>query len=141
MKKNGVFYVPTTGLKDLIDFDKLDPHKRTKAEYVDPLADASVEAAIRAGVKIALGTDAPLIPHGKNAYEIVVLTKRGMSPMEAIQSATIVPAELIQIDRLGEIREGWHADIIGVDSNPLEDISALQSVSFVMKGGQIVKNN
>lgn len=140
MKENGVFYVPTTGLMDFIDLDKLDPKKRSKAEYVRPLANESVEAAVKAGVKVALGTDAPLIPHGDNAYEIVGLTKKGMSPKEAIQSATIVPAELIRADRLGEIREGWHADIIGVDSNPLEDISALQSVSFVMKGGQIVKN-
>jgi len=140
MKKNGVFLVPTNGLMDLINFDKLDPRKRAKAEYVDPLADESLVAAIKAGVKVAIGTDAPLIPHGMNAYEIVKMTERGMSPLEAIQAATIVASELARIEELGELREGWHADIIGVDTNPLEDISSLQSVDFVMKAGNIFKN-
>jgi imidazolonepropionase-like amidohydrolase len=125
---------------DLINFDKLDPRKRAKAEYVDPLADKSLVAAIEAGVKVAIGTDAPLIPHGMNAYEIVKMTERGMSPLEAIQAATIVASELARIEELGELREGWHADIIGVDTNPLEDISSLQSVDFVMKAGNIFKN-
>jgi imidazolonepropionase-like amidohydrolase len=140
MKKNNVFLVPTNGLMDLIDFEKLDPRKRAKAEYVDPLADRSLAAAIEAGVNVALGTDAPLIPHGMNAYEIVKMTERGMSPLEALRSATTVSAELIGIENLGQIREGWHADIVGVDANPLEDITVIQSVTFVMKAGQIVKN-
>jgi len=75
-----------------------------------------------------------------NAYEIVKMTERGMSPLEALRSATTVSAELIGIENLGQIREGWHADIVGVDANPLEDITVIQSVTFVMKAGQIVKN-
>jgi imidazolonepropionase-like amidohydrolase len=141
MIEAGAFLVPTNGLMDRIDFARLDSRKRAKAEYVEPLADQSLEAAIKAGVKVALGTDAPLIPHGQNAYEIVAMTKRGMSPAEAIRSATIVAAELTRIEKLGEIREGWHADIIGVDSNPLEDVAALQTVSFVMKGGRVFRND
>ena len=140
MIRNDVFLVPTNGLMDLIDFEKLDPRKRAKAEYVDPLADQSLVAAIKAGVKVALGTDAPLIPHGMNAYEIVKMTERGMSPAEAIRSATTVPAELIGMEKLGEIREGWHADIIAVDSDPLQDIASVQSVTFVMKGGEVMKH-
>lgn len=141
MIRNNVFLVPTRGLMDLLDFEKLDPRKRAKAEYVNPLADQSLIAAIDAGVKVAIGTDAPLIPHGENAYEIVKMTERGMSPMEAIQSATTVAAELIGIDRLGAIKEGWHADIIAVDSNPLDDIATLQSVTFVMKAGKVMKTS
>jgi imidazolonepropionase-like amidohydrolase len=140
MIRNDVFLVPTNGLMDLIDLEKLDPRKRAKAEYVDPLADQSLVAAIKAGVKVALGTDAPLIPHGMNAYEIVKMTERGMSPAEAIRSATTVAAELVGIEKLGEIREGWYADIIAVDTNPLQDIRSVQSVSFVMKGGIVMKN-
>jgi len=141
MIKNDVFLVPTNGLMDLIDYEKLDPRKRAKARFVDPLADRSLMAAIKAGVKIALGTDAPLIPHGQNAYEIVKMTERGMSPAAAIQSATTVAAELIGIEQLGEIRTGWHADIIGVDADPLRDITSLQSVTFVMKAGTVVKTS
>ena len=140
MIEKNVILVPTRGLMDLINFEKLDPRKRAKAEYVNPLADQSLVAAINAGVKVAMGTDAPLIPHGKNAYEIVKMTERGMSPLEAIRSATTVAAELIGMEKLGQIKEGWHADIIAVDSDPLEDITSLQSVRFVMKAGKVMKN-
>ena len=141
MIRNNVFLVPTNGLMDLINFEKLDPRKRAKAEYVEPLADQSLVAAIKAGVKVALGTDAPLIPHGMNAYEVVKMTEQGMSPLEAIRSATTVAAELVGVEKLGEIKEGWHADIIAVDANPLEDISSLLSVTFVMKAGTVMKNS
>ncbi|MGB5689139.1 MAG: amidohydrolase family protein [Woeseiaceae bacterium] len=141
MISNNVFLVPTNGLMDLINFEKLDPRKRAKAEYVEPLADQSLVAAIEAGVKVALGTDAPLIPHGMNAYEIVKMTEQGMSPLEAIRSATTVAAELVGIEKLGEIKEGWHADIIAVDADPLQDITSLLSVTFVMKAGTVMKNS
>lgn len=139
MIDRGVFLVPTNGLMDLINMDLLPPQKRAKAEFVSPRMNQSLAAAIKAGVKVALGTDAPLIPHGQNAFEIVKMTERGMSPLQAIQSATVVAAELLRIDDLGQLKPGWHADIIAVDSNPLEDIRALQSVSFVMKGGEVYK--
>lgn len=139
MRERGVFLVPTNGLMDRIDFNLLPPQKRAKAEFVSPRMDQSLSAAIKAGVKVALGTDAPLIPHGQNAFEIVKMTEHGMTPLQAIQSATTVAAELLRIEQLGQLQPGWHADIIAVDTNPLEDISALQSVSFVMKAGEIFK--
>ena len=139
MVDRNVFLVPTNGLMDLIKFDLLPAQKRAKAEYVSPTMNQSSSEAIKAGVKVALGTDAPLIPHGQNAYEIVKMTERGMTPLQAIQSATIVAAELLRIDHLGQLKPGWHADIVAVDTNPLEDIKAVQSVSFVMKAGEIVK--
>ena len=139
MRERGVFLVPTNGLMDRIDFKLLPPQKRAKAEFVSPRMNQSLSAAIKAGVKVALGTDAPLIPHGQNAFEIVKMTEHGMTPLQAIQSATTVAAELLRIDQLGQLRPGWHADIVAVDANPLEDITALQSVSFVMKAGEIYK--
>jgi len=134
-----VVLVPTVGLMDLMNMEMLNPRKRAKAEYIRPLADRSLSAAIKAGVTVAMGTDAPLIPHGQNAYEIAKLVERGMTPDQALRSATIIPAALIGIENLGEIREGWHADIIAVDSDPLADINTLKNVSFVMKAGEIVK--
>jgi imidazolonepropionase-like amidohydrolase len=139
MIEGDVVLVPTVGLMDLMNMEMLDPRKRAKAEYIRPLADQSLSAAIKAGVRVAMGTDAPLIPHGQNAYEIGKLVERGMTPDQALRSATIIPAALIRIENLGEIREGWHADIIAVDSDPLADIKTLENVSFVMKAGEIVK--
>jgi imidazolonepropionase-like amidohydrolase len=76
-----------------------------------------------------------------NAYEIVKMTEQGMSPLEAIRSATTVAAELVGVEKLGEIKEGWHADIIAVDADPLQDITSLLSVTFVMKAGTVMKNS
>jgi imidazolonepropionase-like amidohydrolase len=140
MKKHGVVLVPTSGLMNRIDLSRLDPRKRAKAEYVGPKASESLSKAIKAGVKIATGTDAPLIPHGDNAYEIEVMVERGMTPAEALRASTVIPAELIRMDRLGQIKEGWHADIIAVSKNPLDDITALKQVRFVMKGGRVYKS-
>ena len=86
-----------------------------------------------------VGTDAPLIPHGKNAYEVVKMTERGMTPRQPTQSATMLAAELVNIDKIGQFKAGWHADIIAVDRNPLDDINAVKSVSFVMKAGRVYK--
>ena len=105
----------------------------------EEIAKESLRKAIKAGVKVAVGTDAPIIPHGKNAYEVTVMVDRGMTPAEALRSATIVPAELIRIDNLGQIKEGMLADLIAVGANPLDDIGTLENVSFVMKAGQVYK--
>ena len=95
--------------------------------------------AIEAGVKIACGTDAPAIWHGRNAEELVVLVQRGMTPLQAIRAATTVSADLIDAPDLGRLAPGMLADIIGVPGAPLSDITATQRVSFVMKGGRIYK--
>ena len=142
MKKKGVFLVPTTGLVDLVvkQADKMNPIMAEKAKYVLPIAIQNLKKAIKAGVKIALGTDAPLIPHGKNALELTALVERGMSPIEALKTATINSAELLGVSDRGEIKSGYLADIIAVDSNPLENIKIMESVTFVMKGGVVYKN-
>jgi len=91
---------------------------------------------------IAFGTDSGVSPHGDNALEFIYMVEGGMKEMEAIQSATMTAAQLLRIeDRLGSISEGKLADIIAVNGNPLDDISLLGQVSFVMKGGQIYRND
>jgi imidazolonepropionase-like amidohydrolase len=89
------------------------------------------------GVRIACGTDAPAIPHGKNAKELLALVDRGMSPLQALRAATLVAAELIDKDDRGRIEEGLLADIIAVPGDPVADIAVTEDVRFVMKGGTV----
>tara|TARA_R110002124_G_scaffold60757_1_gene166541 strand:- start:10512 stop:11795 length:1284 start_codon:yes stop_codon:yes gene_type:complete len=140
--QKGAYLVPTTALLDImpLSYDKMNPIVVEKAKYVVPLAIESHEKAIKAGVKIVLGTDAPLIPHGKNALELSAMMKRGMNSIDAIRAATINSAKMLKISDRGEIKEGLLADIIAVELNPLEDIKTLENVKFVMKGGTIYKN-
>jgi imidazolonepropionase-like amidohydrolase len=86
------------------------------------------------------GTDAGVFPHGQNAREFQYMVEAGMPPMAAIQSATIVAARFLRVDdRLGSIERGKTADLVAVPGDPLADITALQRVSFVMKGGAVYK--
>jgi imidazolonepropionase-like amidohydrolase len=99
------------------------------------------EKAVKAGVKIAYGTDSGVYPHAFAGRQMAKMVKHGMTPMQAIQSATTVSAELLSWeDRVGSIEAGKFADIIAVDADPLEDISELERVTFVMKGGQVLKD-
>ncbi len=139
MKKHGVYLVPTTGADAFIDTSKLHPKLAEKAEYVLPLAQKNLRKAIKAGVKIALGTDSPLIPHGQNAYELSAMMAHGLSAADALRSATINSADLLGVDDRGQIKVGLLADIIAVDENPLENMKTTEQVKFVMKGGQVYK--
>jgi imidazolonepropionase-like amidohydrolase len=102
-----------------------------------PKSRTSILAAYKAGVKIAVGTDAPAIPHGKNADELVTLVEWGLPPLAVLRAATVTAAELINADDRGRLAPGQLADIIAVPGNPLEDITVTRSVSFVMKGGKV----
>src|SRR4029453_11213204 len=96
--------------------------------------------AIKAGVKIACGSDAPAIPHGQNAKEICALVDRGMTPMEALRAATITSAERIEADdELGRLAPGYLADVIAVPGDPSHDITTTLDVRFVMKDGVVYK--
>ena len=98
--------------------------------------------AVQAGVKIAFGTDSGVYPHGWNAKQFAYQVKYGQTPMQAIQSATINAAELIGVaEQIGSIRPGKLADLIAVPGNPLEDITQLERVSFLMKDGKIYKRD
>jgi imidazolonepropionase-like amidohydrolase len=100
-----------------------------------------VVKAAQAGVKIAYGTDAGVYPHGGNAKQFAYLLKYGLTSIEAIQSATVNAAELLGwADRVGSIEPGKFADLIAVAGDPVKDVTTLEQVKFVMKGGQVVKN-
>jgi imidazolonepropionase-like amidohydrolase len=135
----GTFLVSTNALTEGWDISKQPAHMQAKAAEIFPKAKESLSRAIEAGVKIASGSDAPAIWHGRNAEELVVLVKRGMTPLQAIRAATTVSAELIDEPQLGRIAPSMLADVIGVPGDPLTDITALQQVRFVMKGGKVYK--
>lgn len=137
---NDTFLVPTTRLADAMDTSHAAPELQAKAAEMFPKARISVKKAYDAGVKIAVGTDAPAIPHGKNADELVALVSRGMSNAAVLRAATVVAAELIQVTDRGRLAEGLLADIIAVPGNPLDDMTVTQDVRFVMKGGQVYVN-
>lgn len=139
MKERGTYLVPTTYLADAIDLDALPAPIRAKAEQILPVAKASVRKAIAAGVPIAFGTDAGVYPHGDNAKELATLVERGMTPLAALQSATVVASGLLGLDDRGQIAEGRLADLIAVEGDPRDDITTMQHVEFVMVGGRVVK--
>ena len=133
--ERGTFLVPTTYLADGMDISHAAPELQAKAAEVFPRAKATISKAIERGARIACGTDAPAIPHGRNAKELIALVDRGMTPLQAIRAATVVSAELIDVDDRGRLEAGLLADIIAVPGNPLEDITVTEHVAFVMKGG------
>ncbi len=96
--------------------------------------------AVKMGVKIAYGTDSGVYPHGVNGRQFKYMVRYGMTPMQAIQSATIRAAELLGKEaELGSIAPGRYADLVAVKADPLADISALEVVDHVMKGGEIIR--
>ena len=139
MVEHGTFLVPTSFLSEGLDISRAAPELQAKAAEVFPKARAMLGKAIKAGVKIACGTDAPAIPHGENAKELWAMVDRGMTPMQALQAATVMSAELIGVDDRGRLEPGLLADIIAVPGDPSIDITTTQQVSFVMKGGTIYK--
>ena len=113
-----------------------------KEKMVGKLQRENFQKAVEAGVKIAFGTDAGVYPHGWNARQFKWMTRFGLSPMGAIQAATINAADLIGIkEKTGSIKAGKKADIIAVANNPIDEISTLEQVQFVMKNGVVYKNN
>ena len=112
-----------------------------KGREVMPAARKNVAHAFASGVKVAFGTDAAVYPHGLNAHEFAVMVKLGLTPLQSIQSATINAADLLGwSDKIGAVEPGKWADIIAVDGDPLQDVTTLERVKFVMKGGEVVKN-
>jgi len=138
MVDHGTFLVPTSYLSEGLDISMAAPELQAKAAEVFPQARAMLGRAIKAGVKIACGTDAPAVPHGKNAKELWAMVDRGMTPMQALQAATMTSAELINREEdLGRLAPGYLADIIAVPGDPSEDITLTEDVRFVMKDGQV----
>jgi imidazolonepropionase-like amidohydrolase len=139
MKQRGTYLVPTAYILTAVDPGAMPPPIKAKMLQVIPLAQESHRKAIKAAVKIAFGTDAAVYPHGDNAREFAVLVGYGMKPIDAIRAATLNAADLLGVTDRGAIAAGMLADLVAVPGNPLEDIHALERVGFVMKGGEVVK--
>jgi imidazolonepropionase-like amidohydrolase len=147
MKEHGTWYVPTLLAGDFVaEHAKMPgyypPQVAAKAAAIGPVILATAGRAYRAGVKIAFGTDAAVYPHGQNAHEFELMVKAGMPPMFALQAATTHAAELLRHEQdLGSVSAGKLADLVAVPGNPLEDISLMTRVRFVMKEGVVYKRD
>ncbi len=143
MKAHGTYFVPTAYLVDWIQVNgHLPPFYYQKMKDVSAVAKANAKKAIAAHIKVALGTDSAVYPHGLNAHELEVYVDQfGMTALAAIQSGTLNAAELMGwSDKAGSLETGKWADIIAVKGDPLRDIKLLQHVSFVMKSGEVYKH-
>lgn len=145
MKEHGTYLVPTLYLGDWMienaGLTRLPPPLLAKAQEVIPAARKNIAHAFASGVKVAFGTDAAVYPHGLNAHEFAVMVKLGLTPLQAIQAATTNAADLLAWNgKVGTLDPGAWGDIIAVDGDPLKDVTVLERVKFVMKGGEIVKN-
>jgi len=147
MKSKGTYYVPTIMAGDWVAEKAKIPNffpalVKPKAKKIGPQIQSTFAKAYKAGVKIAFGTDSGVSAHGDNWQEFILMTNAGMTNQDALKSATIETAKLLRIeDKLGQIKPGMLADIIAVQQNPVEDISTVENVIFVMKDGVIFKDN
>lgn len=146
MKERGTWYVPTLSAGKFTEAKAKEPGfypaiVAQKALAVSPLMMDTFRQAIGRGVRVAFGTDAGVFPHGDNAKEFAYMIEGGMSPMAAIQSATVNASHVLGMEKdLGTLEASKLADLIAVAGNPVEDITELQRVKFVMKDGQVVVN-
>src|SRR6266478_5559509 len=146
MKKNGTYLVPTLFLTEFMQEHLKDSavpeYSKQKMRDVAAAAPVNVKKAFAAGVKVAFGTDAAVYPHGLNAGEFHVYVKLGMTPLAAIQTATINASDLLGPKfAVGSLEPGKFADVIAVDGDPTKDVTILEHVKFVMKGGTVYKND
>src|SRR3974390_2454237 len=144
MKQHGTYLVPTLYLGDwfLENAPKsgVPPSMLAKAKEVMPAARKNIAHAFASGVKVGFGTDAAVYPHGLNAHEFAVMVKLGLTPLQAIQAATVHDADLLGwSDKVGVLEPGHYADIIAVYGDPLQDVTTLERLKFVMKGGEVYK--
>ncbi|MDX1604345.1 MAG: amidohydrolase family protein [Salinimicrobium sediminis] len=145
MKQHGTYLVPTiTAGKEVTEKSEIKNYYPElvvpKAREIGPKIQNTFGKAYKRGVKIAFGTDAGVFEHGKNAKEFGYMVEAGMPAMEAIQSATVVPAQILKMENeLGQIAPGFFADIIAVKEDPSRNIKTLEEVEFVMKEGKVYK--
>jgi imidazolonepropionase-like amidohydrolase len=146
MKEHGTYLVPTVYLEDWLLENVttlgLTPNMIQKANTVLPIAQQNLSHAFKSGVKVALGTDAAVYPHGLNAHEFGKMVEMGLTPLQSIQAGTVNAADLLGwSDRVGTLEAGKFADIVAVDGDPVANVRVLENVTFVMKGGAVVKNS
>lgn len=145
MKQHGTYLVPTSfplfWFEQNVSKLNMPPWVVEKAAIIIPAAKKNMTRAFRAGVKVALGTDAGVYPHGLNAGEFWSMVQLGMTPVQALQAGTVNAADLMGwSDRVGSIAPGKFADIVAVRGNPLDDVTILQHMGFVMKDGVVYKD-
>ena len=143
MVKQGTYYVPTLSTVNgyierlATNPDSYSPEVRAKVEWRIKVTGQSLEKAVPRGVKVAFGTDAGVSKHGRNADEFELMVKHGMTPAAAIEAATVNAAGLLGVGAdVGSLEPGKRADLIAVDGNPLDDVTVLKRVPFVMKDGR-----
>jgi imidazolonepropionase-like amidohydrolase len=145
MKQHGTWLVPTLSAGHTVGEKAKIPgyypeQVARKATAVGAQIAATAEKAYKAGVPIAFGTDAAVFPHGENAGEFALLVQAGMPPAFTLQTATMNAAKLLRMDKdVGSVTAGKFADIVAVPGNPLDDITLMSKVDFVMKGGVVYK--
>ena len=142
MKAQGTFLVPTLYVSQPSSNTGagMSQHVKDKGLQMGAEANANFPKAVRAGVRIAYGTDAGVYPHGLNAREFGVLVDHGMTSIDAIRAATIWAADLLGVSDRGSIEPGFVADLVAVREDPLKNVRTFESVAFVMKGGIVYRN-
>ena len=143
MKSKGTYLVPTLMAGEYImsKIEAYPPALQAKARAATAARSEMFRNAVKTGVKIALGTDAAVYPHGQNAKEFKLMVDLGMPPLEALRAATSADADLFGIaQKVGTLEKGKLADIVAIPGDPTIDITATERVLFVMKEGKIVKN-
>jgi imidazolonepropionase-like amidohydrolase len=146
MKKKGTFYVPTAmalnGVRERFEKGLLAPAQIPKFKAAYAAAKQTLSKAVSNGVRVAFGTDAGVFAHGRNAGEFALLVEAGMTPANALRTATTVNADLLGIaDKLGSLEAGKLADVVAVPGDPLQDIRRTEQVFFVMKEGVVYRND
>jgi imidazolonepropionase-like amidohydrolase len=146
-KKSGAYYVPTLSTVNgyierlAANPNAYSPEVRAKIEWRIGVTGKALEKAVPAGVKIAFGTDAGVSKHGRNADEFELMVKHGMTPMTAIQAATVNAADLLGLsNEVGSLEPGKSADLIAVAGDPLQDVKVLKQVGLVMRAGKVLKD-
>jgi imidazolonepropionase-like amidohydrolase len=142
MREKGTYLVPTLSVRSGIAEAKFPPLVREKADMAMKSQDSMLKRALEMGVKIALGTDAAVYPHGNNALEFILMSADGMTPAQSLRAGTSAAADLLGLsNKIGSLEAGKLADVVAVPGNPLVDIKVTQSVIFVMKDGTVFRND
>jgi imidazolonepropionase-like amidohydrolase len=144
MKAKGVFLTPTLMATEWImsKLENYPPELQAKAKAAAVARSEMFRNALKLGIKISFGTDAAVFPHGQNAKEFKLMVDLGMTPIDALRSATANDAELLGIaQKTGSLKKGKLADVIAMPGDPTSDITATEHVLFVMKEGKIIRQD
>ena len=140
MKEKGIFAVPTFTISEYFEEHAATPAMAQREHALQELHANEFKKQLAAGVPMAVGSDVGPFPHGTQAREYVLMVQYGMKPVEVLRAGLLNGAKLLGwSDQIGVLKAGYFADIVAVPGNPLEDISVLTHVAFVMKAGTIYR--